>query len=80
MKALIATLRKEAVVRITFQEFKSHLFKALMLLTFTYVAKIWEANLKNPLEGFENGMKIHMMSHVRVRSLTTYQILLVKFE
>ena len=39
-----------------------------MLLTFTYVAGIWEADL----EGFEKGMKIHVMSHVQVRSLTIY--------
>ena len=29
---------------------------------------------------FEKGMKMHTMSHVKVRSLTTYHILLADFE
>ena len=36
MKALMCKLRKEAVVGVTCWEVKSHLFKALVLLTFTY--------------------------------------------
>jgi hypothetical protein len=41
MKVLMGTLRKEAVVDITSWEFKSHMYKALMLLTFTYGTEIW---------------------------------------
>ena len=29
---------------------------------------------------FENVMKMHMMSHIKVRSSTTYHILLAEFE
>jgi hypothetical protein len=40
MKALMSTLRKEVVVGITCWELKSHIFKALVLSTFTYALKI----------------------------------------
>jgi len=80
MKALIATLRKEAVVGVTCWELESHLFKALVLPTFTYGTKLWGGDLKNShWKVFEKDMKIHMMSHVKVRSSTTYHILLAEF-
>ena len=47
MKALMATLRKEAVVGVTCWELKSHLFKALVLPTVTYGTEIWGGDLKN---------------------------------
>ena len=47
MKALMGTLRKEAVVGVTCWELKSHLFKALVPPTFTYGIEIWGGNLKN---------------------------------
>ena len=40
MKALMGTLRKESVVGVTSWELKSHLFKMLMLRTFTYGIEI----------------------------------------
>ena len=72
MKALMGTLRKEAIVGVTCWELKSHLFKALVLPTFTYGTEIWGGDLKNShWKVFEKGMKIHMMSHVKVCSSTT---------
>ena len=51
-----------------------------MLATFTYGTKIWGGDLKNShWKVFEKGMKIHMMPHVVVCSLTTYHILLPEF-
>ena len=47
MKAFMGTLRKEAVVRVTCWELKSHLFKDLVPPTFTYGTKIWGDSLKN---------------------------------
>ena len=80
MKAMMGTLRKEAVVNATCWELKSHLFKALVLPTFTYGIEIWGGNLKNShWKVFEKGMKMYMMSHIKVRSSTTYHILLVEF-
>ena len=46
MKALMDTLRKESVIIVTCWEFKSHLFKALVLPTFTYGTEIQGGNLK----------------------------------
>ena len=40
-KALMGTLRKEVVIGATCWELKSHVFKALVLPTFTYGTKIW---------------------------------------
>ena len=58
----------------------THLFKALVLPTFTYGIEIWGGNLKNShWKVFEKGMKMYMMSHIKVRSSTTYHILLVEF-
>ena len=77
MNALMGTLRKEAVA--TRWELKSHLFKALVLPTFTHGTEIWGGELKNShWKGFEKDMKKHMMSHVKVCSLTTYHSLLSK--
>ena len=54
MKALIDTLRKEAVVGVTCWELKSHLFKGLVLPTFTYgtYIKLGRRLGKLSLEGF----------------------------
>ena len=43
--------------------------------------KNWGGELKNShLKIFEKGVKMHnMMSHIKVRHLTTYHILLVEF-
>ena len=43
----MGTLRKEVVIRATCWELKSHVFKALVLPTFTYGTKIWGGDLKN---------------------------------
>ena len=52
-KALMGAVRKEVVVGVTCWELKSHLFKALVLPTFTYDIELWGGNLKKlPLEGF----------------------------
>jgi hypothetical protein len=73
-------LRKEAVVNATCWELKSQLFKALVLPTFTYGIEIWGGNLKNShWKVFEKGMKMYMMSHIKVCPSTTYHILLVEF-
>ena len=56
-------------------ELKSHLLKALVLLTFTYGG----GDLNSHWKVFEKGMKIHVMSRVKVRFLTTYHILWVEF-
>ena len=80
MKALMGTLRKEAVIGVTSRELKSHRFKTLVLPTFTYGTTIWGGDFKHShWKVFEKGMKIHMMSHVKVRFPTTYHILLAKF-
>ena len=43
-----------------------------MLSTFIYGAKIWGADLKTfQWKVFEKGMKMHMISHVKVRCLIT---------
>ena len=68
------------MVNITKWELKSHLIKVLVLLTFTNGTGIWGGGLKNfHRKVFEKGIKMHMMSHVGVRSLATYHILLVEF-
>ena len=77
MKALMATLKNEAVVGVTCWELNSHLFKALVLQTFTNGTEIWGGDFSSKI--FEKGMKIHMMSHIKVRSLRTYYIMLTKF-
>ena len=80
MKALMGTLRKEAIVGLTCWKLKSHLFKALVLPTFMYDFEIWEGDLKNfHWKVFEKGMKMYMMSHVKVSSLTAFHILLAEF-
>ena len=80
MKVLMGTSRREAVVGITCWELKSHIFKALVLPTFTYDTKIWGGDFKNShWKVFEKGMKLHMMSRVKVCSLTTYHTLMAEF-
>ena len=80
MKALVDTLRKEVVVGIACWELKSHVFKALVLPTFTYGIEIWGGDLENSnWRIFEKRVKTHMMSHIKVHSSTTCYILLAKF-
>ena len=68
------------MVNVTCWELKSHLLKALMLFTSTYGTETWEGNLKKShWEVFEKGMKMHVMAHINVCSLTTYHISLAKF-
>ena len=75
MKVLMGILRKEAIVGVTYWGLKSHLLKAYELSTFTYGIEIWGNDLKNlHWKDFEKGLKIHMMSHIKVCSLTTYRI------
>jgi hypothetical protein len=51
-----------------------------VLPTLTYGIEIWEGNLKNShWKVFKKGMKMEMMFQVKVRTLTTYHILLVEF-
>ena len=55
-------------------------FKALVLHTFMYGTEIWGHELKNShWKVFENGVKMHMMSHIKMCSLITYHILLAEF-
>ena len=61
MKALMGTSRRETVVGVTCWELKSHLFKALVLPTFTYGTKIWGGDFHCKVS--EKGMQMHMMSH-----------------
>ena len=77
MKASMGTLRKESIIKVTCWELKSHPFKALVLPTFTYGTKIWGGG--GDLETshwkvFEKGMKMHIMSYVKVHFSTTYHI------
>jgi hypothetical protein len=80
IKALMGTLRKEAVTGVTSRELKSHRFKTLVLPTFIYNTTILGGDFKNShWKVLEKGMNIHMMSHVKVRFPTTYHILWAKF-
>ena len=80
MKVLMGTLRKEPVVIVTCCKLNFHLFKFLVLPTYTYGTKIWGGDLKNShWKVSKKGVKIHMMSQVKMRSSTTYHILLAKF-
>ena len=47
MKALMSTLSKETVVRVTCWELVSHFIKAIVLPTFTYGTKMLGGDLKN---------------------------------
>ena len=68
-------------IGVTCWEFKPHLFKALVLSSFTYGIQVWGGNLKiSQWKVFEKGIKIHVMSHLKVHSSTPYHILLAKFE
>ena len=55
MITMVGTLRKDTIVGVTCWEFKSHLFKTLVLPTFTYGIHIWGGDLKISLEGFQEG-------------------------
>ena len=80
MKAWMGTLRKGVLVGVTCWGLRFHVFKALVLPTFTYGIGIWGANLESSRwKVFEKGIKMHMMSHVKVCPLTTYHILLAEF-
>ena len=73
-------VKEETVVGVTCWELKSHLFKTLVLPTFTYGTKTWGGDLKNsPWNVFEMGMKIYMMAHIEMHSSTIYHILLTIF-
>ena len=62
-------------------ELKSHPFQALLLPTFTYGTKFGDGTSKTLIgKVFEKGVKMHIMSHVKVHSLATYHMLLAKFE
>jgi hypothetical protein len=50
-----------------------------MLPTFTYGIEMGRQLDKLSLQGINKGMKMHMMFHVKVRSSTTYNVLLVEF-
>ena len=79
-KALMDILRKEPMEGATCWVLKSHLFKALVLPTFTYGIIMWECDLKNShWKAFEKGTKMQMISHVKLCSTTTYHILSAKF-
>ena len=62
---------KKKVIGVTWWKLKSRLWKVLVLPTFTYGTEIWGGNLKNShWKVFEKGTKMHMSSHVKMRSLT----------
>ena len=62
MKALMGTLRNEVVVNVTCWELKFHLFKALVLPTFTYGIESWGGDLKNShWKVFDKATKMHML-------------------
>ena len=71
MEALMGTLRKETIARVTCWELKSHLFKASVLPTFMYGIEVRGGNLKNShWKVFKKHVTMHMMSHIKVCSLT----------
>ena len=68
-KVTIVTLNTifNVVVGVTHRELNFHLFKAIVLSTFTYGIKIWGGNLNySHWKVFEKGMKIHMMYIIKV--------------
>ena len=76
----MSTLRKEAIIGVMYWELKSHLFKALVLPTFTYGTEIWGGDFKNShWKGFEKGMKMHIKSYIKLCFSTTYHILMAEF-
>ena len=80
MNALMGISKKEAVVGITCCELKSHLFKALVLPTFMYGTENWGGDLENShWKVLEKGLKMRMISRVKVHSSTNYHILIVEF-
>ena len=80
-KASMATFNEGAIIRVTFWELKSQLFKALGLPTSTHGIEIWGGDLKTLIKRFffKKITKLHMMSHVKAHSSTSYHILLAKF-
>ena len=80
MKVLMGISSKEAVVGVTCWECKSRLFRVLVLPTFIYGTEFWVGNLKNRhWKVFKKGMKMHVMSHVKVCSSTSYHIIPTEF-
>ena len=72
MKALMGNLKKERVVIVTCWKLKSHLFKAMVLPTFTYGSESLGGDLRNShWKDFEKGVKTLMMSHAKEHSLTS---------
>jgi hypothetical protein len=70
------TSMKDVEVKVTCRELKSHLFKALMLHGFMYGTEIWGGDFQNShWKVFKNGMKMHMMSHVKMCSLATQNMI-----
>ena len=80
LKAPNGHLKERTTSRATCRELKSYLFKALVLPTSTYGTEIWRGDMKNyHWKVFEKGMKMHMMSHVKVCSSISYHTLLAEF-
>jgi hypothetical protein len=70
----MGTLKKEAIVGVPCWELTSHLFKALILPTFTYGPKIWGVDFEiSHWKVYEKSVKIN------VHSSTTYYLLLAEF-
>ena len=76
MKALMGTLRKEAIVKVTCHELQGFGASNFHVCH----RKFGEVNWKLSLEGFREGREMHMVSHIKVRSSTTYYILLAELE
>ena len=69
-------LRKNTSAGVTCRELNSHLFKASVLPTFTYNIEMGGGDWESLIERFsKKGMKISMMSLVKVCSSTTYYML-----
>jgi hypothetical protein len=72
MKVVMCTLRKETVVGFTGWELEIPSIEDFGAPTFTYGIEIWGDDLENShWKVFEKAMQKHMMSHVKVHSLTT---------
>ena len=68
------------MVKVPYWKLKSHLFKVLVLGTFTYGTKLWRGDLKNSYwKIFKKVMQINMMSHVKINYVAIYHILLAEF-
>ena len=74
----MVTLSNQVIVRVTCWDLKSHLFK-VWWIQLPQGTKIWGGDLKTSLRKvFEKGTKIHVISHIKGCSSTTYHILLAK--